>query len=310
MQTTSRDECSVDAQGRAIVEALGGHWHTRGGMCRCPAHADETPSLSVRPGQKSLLFHCFAGCEPNAIIRSLRTMRLYALQASAKLDRTLPLPPSMSLSPLAARIWSEARPFAGSPASRYLQSRGILLVSNALRFHSRPPRGRAPLTSFQPAMITAVRDDAGLVGVHRTFLDTARDCLADLPVPKSALGRLSGGAVRLAPVVRGSLGLAEGVETALSASQLFDRPCWATLGTERFRQVSVPATVRRLILFLDNDAGGRRAELLARETHAGAPFSIEAMYPENPDEDWNDVLRRQLGIVRRTTSEEESKAVA
>ncbi len=35
----------------------GGRW-----TARCPAHADRTPSLSVREGDKALLLTCFSGC--------------------------------------------------------------------------------------------------------------------------------------------------------------------------------------------------------------------------------------------------------
>jgi len=78
--------------------------------------------------------------------------------------------------------------------------------------------------------------------------------------PKRALGSLGSGAVRIAPAVQGRLGLAEGIESALSAMQLFGIPCWATLGNERFGLVSIPESVRKLFLFIDNDAGGSLAE--------------------------------------------------
>ena len=35
---------SLEAQSREIVERLGGAWQRNGGMCRCPAHDDRTPS--------------------------------------------------------------------------------------------------------------------------------------------------------------------------------------------------------------------------------------------------------------------------
>jgi hypothetical protein len=50
---------SLDQQGRAIVERLGGAWRAGGAMCRCPAHDDRSPSLSVRAGERRLLFHCY-----------------------------------------------------------------------------------------------------------------------------------------------------------------------------------------------------------------------------------------------------------
>lgn len=311
MRTRTADDRTLDAQGRSIVEALGGQWNARGAMCRCPAHSDQTPSLSVRPGQQRLLFHCFAGCDATAIMRALRAMQLFSPSAAPTISSIFPAAATGSLSMVAARIWSGARPIVGSAAARYLQARGIALVADALRYHPRTPHGRAPLTSFRPALIAAVRDDVGLVGIHRTFLDLGNHGLADLPVPKSALGRLGGGAVRLAPPAYGFLGLAEGVETALSATELFQLPCWATLGTERFRHVIIPSSVRRLILFLDNDAGGRRAERLTRDTHAAASFSLEARYPQQAREDWNDVLQRKLGIASRTPEDrEESEAAA
>ena len=144
-------------------------------------------------------------------------------------------------------------------------------------------------------MIAAVRDEGGLVAIHRTFLDPRRRSLAALPEPRCGLGPFGRGAVRLGGIAP-CLGLAEGVETALSATALFGIPCWATLGTERFRLVALPPQVTSLALFLDNDAGGRRAEALAREALGHLP--IEPHYPRRPGADWNDVLRASSVSVR------------
>src|SRR3546814_20948719 len=46
-----------------LVGALGGTWHGRTAMCLCPAHADRTPSLSIRQGDRGILVTCFAGCD-------------------------------------------------------------------------------------------------------------------------------------------------------------------------------------------------------------------------------------------------------
>ena len=37
----------------------------------CPAHADKSPSLSVKEGERGLLLRCFAGCELPAICDAL-----------------------------------------------------------------------------------------------------------------------------------------------------------------------------------------------------------------------------------------------
>ena len=271
-------------------------------MCRCPAHADSTPSLSVRPGAKRLLFHCFAGCDTRDVLAALRRLRLPG-------NASLALAPGSedlwrgTLRAAAARLWSNSHPLAGSIAETYLRSREIRDGSSELRFHPRTPHGRKPFTRFAPALVAAVRDDVGLVGVHRTFLGRTGDRLATLDPARCALGRLGSGAVRLQPAGE-VLGLAEGIETALSAAQLFGVPCWATLGTERFRHVAIPASVSTLLLFLDQDAGGRRAEMLTR-ARPTRPAHVEARFPQRAGDDWNDVLVRQAA---RAFCKEESEA--
>jgi hypothetical protein len=295
-----RGSCSsLEREGREIVERLGGTWRNGGGMCRCPAHDDRTPSLSIRSGKQRLLFHCFAGCEPLQVIRALRALGLLeprfrpcgaaggAPSTKADSDRRNRA--------AAARLWADGRPLRGSPAEAYLRGRGLAPEASGLRYHPRAPCGRGPGAIFRPAMLAAVRDGSGLVAVHRTFLDPGSGTLADLAVPKRALGRLVTGAVRLRPPCGRELGLAEGIETAMAATQLTGIPCWATLGTERFARVELPLSVRRLILFLDNDPGGRRADALAREAHRGSAVRIETRFPEAPGADWNDVLRDCTG---------------
>jgi putative DNA primase/helicase len=96
--------------------------------------------------------------------------------------------------------------------------------------------------------------------------------------------------VRLFHPADGTLGLAEGIETAMAATLLTGIPCWATLGTERLARIALPATVGRVILFLDNDAPGRRAGRIAFKAFAAAGVAIEARLPAASGADWNDVL--------------------
>ncbi|HEY1146289.1 MAG TPA: toprim domain-containing protein [Allosphingosinicella sp.] len=283
---------SVEQEGQQLVERLGGVWSPNGGMCRCPAHDDRTPSLSVRPGRTRLLLHCFAGCEPSAILRALGAQRLLDPSAGGT-DTAQPRRGEGAGNAAALRLWDEARSITGTPAAAYLASRGLETTSAQLRYHSRTPHGPGPLTLYRPALIAAVRDDSGLVAIHRTFIDPRGGGLAPLADARRGLGRLGRGAVRLG-LSAPRLGLAEGIETALSATALFGVPCWATLGTERFGRVALPHEVRELLLFLDHDAGGRRAERLAREAFAHVP-RIETHVPEHAGDDWNDVLRTPAG---------------
>lgn len=289
---TSPHPFSLADEGRFIVEHLGGRCSRGGGMCRCPAHADRSPSLSVRVGTTRLLLHCFAGCAAPDILRELRRLGLLSGRPPAHGHANDFAGHAKDFARAATRVWRDARIIAGTPAERYLLSRAITLPSPELRYHPRVPHGPKPFTQFRPALVAAVRDDTGLVGVHRTFLDRRTGRLARLPEPKLGLGRFGGGAVRLG----GSgprLGLAEGLETALSAAMLFGVPCWATLGTERFRHVRLPTGIEELMLFLDHDAGGRRAERLARDAHAAIPV-ITTHFPRRWGCDWNDVLRASV----------------
>lgn len=274
-------------EARLLVERLGGRWTGNGGLCRCPAHEDRTPSLSVRPGRTRLLLHCFAGCDAGRILAALASGRLLEPGAPAAADCVHSARDRPDLQAAALRLWGAGRGIAGTPAELYLSGRGLRADCGELRFLARTPDGPRPLTRFRPALIAAVRDCSGLAGVHRTFLRP--DGAGGMGVcARSGLGRFGRGAVRLGG--SGSrLGLAEGIETALSASALFGLPCWATLGTERFALVAIPPAVTGLLLFLDNDAGGRRAEALARAANPGIP-AIEAHYPPRAGDDWNDVL--------------------
>jgi putative DNA primase/helicase len=280
----------IEWEGRRLVEWLGGRWTANGGMCRCPAHEDRVPSLSVRPGRSRLLLHCFAGCETSAVLRALQARGLLG-RAPGAIDRPRPPGTHAARSLAAARLWAQSQSIAGTPAAAYLEERGLDAAPAELRYHPRTPRGPRPLTEFRPALIAAVRDGCGGFAVHRTFIEARGYGLASLAQPRCGLGRFGTGAVRLGG--GGSrLGLAEGIETALSVTALFGVPCWATLGAERFGLVSVPADVRELLLFLDHDRGGRRAERLAREAFRNIAH-IAVRYPERAGDDWNDVLRNR-----------------
>jgi hypothetical protein len=281
----------LETEAKTLVAALGASWHRSGAVCRCPAHDDRSPSLSVRVGNRRLLFHCFAGCSTGSVLRALRARGL--------INARTPFPSCNSSDHVwacaanhnlgaAVRLWKDAHPLEGTLAARYLMQRALSAGSAELRYHPRTACGPLAGAVFLPAMLAAVRDDNGIVAVHRTFLDPISARLGSIADPKRALGHLGGGAVRLAPSGR-TLGLAEGIENALAATLLTGIPCWATLGTERFARVRLPSGLKRLVLFLDHDGGGMRADRLAR-TVADPQLIVESRIPRLVGTDWNDVL--------------------
>lgn len=285
----------LERRARTIVESLQGTWSRGKGMCCCPAHDDRTPSLSVTLGRKAILFHCFAGCSNEEVIAALdrqgvRSRDLFDGSGGVAADR----PEKRAFNSNARRLWHSATAISGGPAEGYLAQRGILRASDQLRYLERTPLGPRGAVQFLPAMLAAVTTDMGVIAIHRTFLDAPSAKLAAFDRPKRALGSLGFGSVRLAPPVQGRLGLAEGIESALSAMQLFGISCWATLGNERFGLVAIPEGVRELHLFIDNDAGGTLAEKRALKSYAAPHRVIHSRAPASSGFDWNDELKSRL----------------
>ena len=287
---------SLAETARRICESRGGKWSGTKGMACCPAHDDRTPSLGVSLGRQAILFHCFAGCDQQSVLAALAREGFEA-PALFSGSATTNEPESTNTrkpSAVALRIWRDAQPLRASPAKAYLESRGILAASPALRFHPRTPLGPKGRARFLPAMIAAVSLDEGPIAIHRTFLSTEASGKAAFEKPKRALGALGEAAVRLFAPVSGKLGLAEGVESAMSAYALTGIPVWATLGNERFGLVSVPESVTELHLFVDHDAGGELAASRGLAAYAREGRTIHVRKPSSRDTDWNDELTAWL----------------
>ena len=279
---------------RCICESRGGKWSGTKGMACCPAHDDRTTSLGVSIGRQAILFHCFAGCDQQSVLAALARegFEAPALFSGSK-AADFPEPTrTRKPSTAALRIWRDAERLCASPAKAYLESRGILAASSALRFHPRTPLGPKGRTRLLPAMIAAVSLDEGPIAVHRTFL--SGNAKADFDKPKRALGSLGEAAVRLFAPASGKLGLAEGIESAMSAYALTGIPVWATLGNERFGLVSVPESVTELHLFVDHDAGGELAASRGLAAYEQEGRTIHVRKPSSHDTDWNDELTAWL----------------
>jgi putative DNA primase/helicase len=284
---------SLETAAAELVRKLGGVWRPGGAMCHCPAHDDDRPSLSVRVGDKSLLFKCFAGCTGIEVIRAIRRCqhRIPTLAVSSPLSGPGRQPQPMLRRALA--IWEAAQPLAGTLGERYLANRGIAQRSEALRFHPGAPLGTGRMVRFRPAIIAAVHERSKLVAIQRIFLEPEHALLAgDLLKSKLTLSRPLAGAVMLSRPAS-ILGLAEGVETALSASELLGIPVWATLGNERLARIAIPDRIERLVLLPDADPAGRLAARRSRHAYARAGRTIETLFPWHGYNDWNDLLREE-----------------
>lgn len=286
----------LDAHGAQLVKELGGLWRNGQGLCLCPAHDDHNPSLSIRVGERALLFKCFAGCDTVNVLRAIRRMHL-SLPDSRRPEPSMKAKRVEATFGLAQRLWNASLPLNGSLAHTYLSSRLLKLPWHDLRYNARTPLGRARAVVFRPAMVAAVREGNRISAVHRTFIEPGTASKArDLAASRMMLGRPGRGAVQLAPAAS-LLGLAEGIETALAAMQLHGIPVWATLGTERAGHLLLPRGLARLILLFDRDAAGLEADRQARLAYQRPGLEIESLWPPAPHNDWAEVLLARSQIA-------------
>lgn len=184
--------------------------------------------------------------------------------------------------------WQQCKPVTvDSAVAKYLRSRGISLIPAAVR--------SAPDRSAMVAMMQA--PDGKATMVHTTFL-TEDGKKAPMDQPRLMMPGIiaEGAAVRLA-AFKHELGIAEGIETALSATALTGVPCWAALNEVLLQKWIVPAGVKRVTVFGDNDekyVGQSAAFSLARRIARGkdAP-SVVVRIPPTIGRDWNDVLKSE-----------------
>jgi putative DNA primase/helicase len=128
-----------------------------------------------------------------------------------------------------------------------------------------------------------------MVAVQRTFLDPQDILRKPMPRPKASLGLFGNAAIRLAPATD-ELGLAEGIEDALSAMQWFGTPTWALGGVERLALVAIPPQVRRVIVYGDRGPAAERLLEKAQHHLTAGGRKLVSRIPDDHD-DWNDALR-------------------
>ena len=193
-------------------------------------------------------------------------------------------------------VWTETRPIApGDLAHTYLTARkvGELIYPKTLRFGVlRDGDG-----GIRPCMVAMVSDAEGKPAtMHRTFLRPDGLAKAEMTAPRKLMpGQLpDGAAVRLSDFTSGAIGIAEGIETAMSASALYGLPVWAAINSAQLGKWTPPEGADEVAIFGDNDPkfGGQAAAFTLAHRLAVKGLAVNVHIPEITGQDWNDVLMR------------------
>lgn len=266
--------------------------------CLCPFHADRSPSLAIWPAEDHWRYSCYS-CGANGdgldwlqkigrvslrdAVNGTGKYKMPAIAVSIEaVDRSAKVKS-------ARRVFADASPARGTFAQRYLATRGIdLAMPDAVRFTQlkHPDTGK----QHPVALFGIVDADGEIQGVQRVYLaDDGSTKLAGVN-SKLSLGRVSGGAIRFAPLAA-QIAIAEGPETALSVQQLFGVATWAACGVTNLARIVLPQSVKSVVIAADvGDAGDHGARTAAR-TYAGQGRSVRIIRPLKGFGDFNDELR-------------------
>ena len=195
----------------------------------------------------------------------------------------------------AQKIWHAATPpTKDSPTGKYLLARlGRLDQRPSVRDGSYYTGGQ-----HHPALICLVATANGEpANLHLTLLTPNGEKAKLSPAKRVLSGTLPEGcAIRLNRINSPIMGIAEGIETALSAEMIFGMPTWAAVNANSLAKWMPPAGIEEVVIYSDNDlnyTGQSRAYTLANKLVMKG-LRARVRIPPEPGQDWNDVLLKQV----------------
>jgi phage/plasmid primase-like uncharacterized protein len=196
-----------------------------------------------------------------------------------------------------ARVWAECRSLVpGDAVTLYLKRRGfggVWPLPECLRMHRGLPywQETEQVGTFPAMLAPLVAPDGRIVALHRTYLHSDGR-KAEVPTVKKltgAAGPLAGACIPLFKPAHGSIGIAEGIETALAAWCASGLPTVAAYSAGNLAGWQWPAGVRRLVIFADHDPAGTEAGEKLRVRALAARLRCDMLTPSGDGADWCDV---------------------
>lgn len=204
--------------------------------------------------------------------------------------RTVATAAPLEWSTVAESIWRRTQGLRGTLGEVYLRHRGCCLPPRDSHLRYLPLDGE-----HGPTLVAAITDarTAKPIRLHFTRLAADGRGKAGTDRDKTMLKghRKAGGVIRLWPdeAVTYSLGIAEGIETALSLAH-GHAPVWACIDAGNLRQFPVLDGLETLLIATDADAAGIDAAVTCADRWADAGKNVLLVAPAEVGADLNDVV--------------------
>ncbi|WP_293943220.1 CHC2 zinc finger domain-containing protein [Sphingomonas sp.] len=261
----------------------------------CPLHPDRSPSFTIyEDGERYHCFGCGAGGDVLDYLQRAHDVGLREAVAMLEggnlpvvVQPALPPEPERDTTAEAITIWRAAGPIGGTPAEAYLRGRGLdLRLPESLRF-ARLRYGSKTL----PCLVALIANaDNKIGGVQRTFVKKDGSAKADVPAPKLSLGRIAGGAIRLAPAAA-NLIVTGGLEDGLTLQQEMGLAVWAATGEGNMAGMALPVGVKVVTIGADRDEAGERHARRAADAFVEQGRTVSIIRPLPGFNDFNSELQ-------------------
>lgn len=197
-----------------------------------------------------------------------------------------------------SKILKYCRPISeNSPASKYLQSRGLKFSTfekASLMLH---PGWFNEDVKYPTMVAKAISKDGAVVTTHNTSL-TISGSKAPVEIVKKIMPPsqdMMGSAIRLFQPVE-VLAVAEGIETSLAIRQAHGYPVWSAMAAPFLAGMHIPDRIKVLLIYADHDKehkgkrAGQDAALKLKESLKDRGIDVRIFIPEEEGTDWLDVL--------------------
>jgi putative DNA primase/helicase len=241
-----------------------------------------------------LLQHLYGWRFGDALREVARVLGINASSPTPRREMPKPQPKALSvrdtLDETRTKYWQNLDPVRDAGLD-YLRARGCVIppVDGDLRF---APRASHKDGHTGPALVALITDALTKApkSLHWTFVspDGTRPCDREM-----LAGHSASGVIRLWPdeAVTTGLGVAEGIETALSLAHLM-HPVWATVTAGNMKKLPPLPGIEILTVGVDADEAGRDAAEHCAQAWVTAGHDVRLIEPERDGDDLNDFVRR------------------